>query len=439
MRDDDRHPYGRTLSCDCGRTHAITPVEMVYAADAVTRVPEVACRATTGRRALVLFDARTRRVAGDEVEGVLAGAGWHTASVEIPDPGPDEDPVCDDVTHAWLASQVGDADLVVPVGSGVVSDLGKWTAHAAGLPFVTVATAASMNGYTSANVAPRIAGVKSLVEAAPPHAVLARPADIAGAPYEMTASGLGDVVAKSVSSVDWRLNHRVFGDYYCPRSVELVAELEPRYLDDPEGLRARRPQAIDALFEALMLTGVAMTMAGSSAPASGGEHVISHALDMLSSVDGRAHDLHGRQVGIGTVLTCELYRRVLALEAPRTVAPPADVDRALWGPLAGEVAAQWAAKQPRFATARALVESRDGWARLRAELQPMLRPPERIRTALERAGAAYRASDIGCDHARVRTVFVHAHEIRRRFTILDLAWLVGLMPGCADEIVDQWC
>ncbi|MFW6061941.1 MAG: iron-containing alcohol dehydrogenase, partial [Planctomycetota bacterium] len=337
-----------------------------------------------------------------------------------------------------LAPQAGGGAVVVPVGSGVISDLGKWLAWEMDVPLVTFATAASMNGYASANVAPTIDGIKTLVRARPPVAVLADPRILADAPAEMTSSGLGDVLAKSVSSADWRMNHLLFGDYYCPRSVGLIADIEPLYLDNPRQLRDRRLDALTALFDALLLTGAAMTMAETSSPASGGEHLVSHSLDMISSIDGRPHDLHGRQVGVGTVLASEIYRRVLAVDEPDWREPTDRIDRDFWGPLADEIAAQYAEKQPRLQAAREQLADREAWDKLREELSPMLRTPEQIHTCLRQAGAACRAEDLRIDRHRLLAAFTHGHQIRSRFTILDLAQLIGVLPDAADEIVDQW-
>ncbi|HLT40620.1 MAG TPA: iron-containing alcohol dehydrogenase, partial [Enhygromyxa sp.] len=282
------------------------------------------------------------------------------------------------------------------------------------------------------------AGVKALTPARPPTLVFSVPRVIAEAPLRMTTSGLGDVLAKSVSSVDWYLNHVLFGDYYCQRSVDLVAGLEPLYLDHGDRIRARDEAALEAMFDALMLTGVAMTMAGTSTPASGGEHLISHSLDMLSAIDGRPHDLHGRQVGVGTILCAELYRRVLAVESPEFVAPPASVDRELWGPLADEVTDKFAQKRERLLLARDALRRGDRWDRLREQLSAMVRSPEQLRRCLEQAGAAIEAEHIGCDADRLTLAFTRGHQIRARYTVLDLAWLLGLMPEAAREIVDQW-
>jgi glycerol-1-phosphate dehydrogenase [NAD(P)+] len=453
--------YGTSFPCQCGRRHVVRPEEVIYSADAVSRLPEVCAKyvaAPAGgrRRCAVLMDARTRAAAGERAAAALRAAGWQVNEVMVPDrtdgglaAGPPagglgrqgsrpRDPVCDDITKAALAARLGAVDLVVPVGSGVVNDLGKWLAFDAGVPFIPLATAASMNGYTSANVAPTIGGVKTLLRAAPPPAVLAEPPVIAAAPYEMTASGLGDAMAKSVSSADWRLNHLLFGDYYCARGVALIAEIEPLYLDHPQAIRARHATALAALFDALLLTGVAMTMAESSAPASGGEHLISHSLDMMSALDGRPHDLHGRQVGVATVMAAELYRRVLAIESPDLCDAPAAVDGAFWGRLADGVAEEYACKSDRLRSAKAALASGETWDNLRADLSAMLRPPQRIHACLAAAGAACSAEDIGCPRERLLAALGHAHEIRPRFTILDLAHLTGILPAAAEEIVEQW-
>jgi glycerol-1-phosphate dehydrogenase [NAD(P)+] len=249
---------------------------------------------------------------------------------------------------------------------------------------------------------------------------------------------LGDIIAKSVSSADWFLNHFLFGDFFCEQSVSLIADVEPLYFEHPESLNARDPVSIKALFKGLLLTGVSMTMAESSAPSSGAEHMVSHTLDMMSSVDGIPHDLHGRQVGIGTILTSELYRRVLATDSPDWKAPVESTDTAFWGYLSGNISEQYGQKQERLQKAREALAAGEQWDELRTRIQPMLRDPEEVKDCLQRAGAACRAEDIGCSKERILAAFRHAHEIRSRFTVLDLAHLLGIMPDAAGEIVEEW-
>jgi len=432
--------YGQTIECSCGKTHHIDPQQVIYADNALAQLPQILSECTPGRNVVLLMDRRTRDVAGQAATTLLRNAGWGVSAIVVPDPAEGASPVCDDRTHDGLLRQIEAADVILPVGSGVINDLGKWIAFDLDVPYVCFGTAASMNGYASANVAATINGVKTLVRARAPHTVLSDPAILRDAPYELTAAGLGDILAKSVSSADWRMNHFLFGDYFCERSVSLIADIEPLYLNHPEDLRGRKPEAMEALFQGLLLTGVAMTMAETSAPASGGEHLISHTLDMMSSFDFRGvpHDLHGRQVGIGTVLTSEVYRRIINLESPHFTHVTMGIDKAFWGALSDTVETHYAPKIERLQKAVSILSQGDAWDRLREEVKPYLRSPDQIRGCLQRAGAAYRAEDIGCSRERLLSAVLHAHEIRSRFTIIDLARLVGVLPQAAAEIVAQW-
>lgn len=424
----------------CGRTHGVNVREVHYGPDALLDLPRLCARFGAGPAIGLVADGRTRAVAGDAARRLLAEAAFVVTETLVPDPLPGVEPACDDRTFAWLREACPPADCYVAVGSGVVNDLVKWLAGERGKPYICIPTAASMNGYASDNVAPTVRGVKCLERGRGPVAILATPQALLDAPWRMTAAGLGDVIAKPVSSADWRLNNLVFGETFCPFCVEAIREAEAHYLGCPEALRQGAPQAMEALFDALILTGLAMSMMGTSAPASGGEHLISHSLDMLALRDGGRHDLHGRQVGVATILCAALYAEVLALPELVLIPPePAGVDAEFWGALTPEVEKQWAKKQAKCAVAGARFRDTPGlWPEVRAVLQPMLRSPQAIKDCLRRAGAAHTLGDIGVSRERFLAVVSHAAEIRERFTILDLARLVGVLPGRAAALVDTW-
>ena len=439
--------FGTTFECPCGRTHHILPRRSFYCDDAAERLANACCELTAGRRVIILMDARTRAAAGDDVAAAFADAGWTPLPVIVPDPARGRSPVCDDRTRQSLDSQLPDADLICPVGAGVINDLGKWAATDRRLPHVTFATAASMNGYTSANIAPTIGGLKRLLDGQAPQFAASSPAVLAAAPYELTASGLGDALAKSVSSADWLGNHLLFGDYYCERSVRLIEEIEPLYLHHSGNLA--RGSSLQALYEALLLTGAAMTMAGTSAPASGGEHLISHYLDMVAMAQGTEHDLHGRQVGVGTIIASELYCRVLACESPTLGPIQEKIDVSAWAAAAPSawrqttspchlIEVEYARKLPRLREARSKLAAPNAWDQLRQRLRPMVRPPEVIRDCLAAASAAHKAEHIGCSRQQLLEALTHAHEIRSRFTILDLARLAGVLPDQTYDIIEKW-
>lgn len=413
------------------------PRALIWADDAPLRLASALAALLPARRALVLADARTREVAGAELASALRSHGFQVMEHLVADEH-GHPPVCDDVTKERLQRELPAADLYLAAGSGVINDLTKWLSAEAQVPYAVLATAASMNGYSAANVAPAIKGVKSLFRARAPLFIAASPRVIAAAPWEMTSSGLGDVIAKPVSTADWLLNHRISGEPFSPAVAGVINRIETSYVDHPEALAGREPEAVRGLFEALVHSGCAMTLQGSSLPASGGEHLVSHTLDMLAHVDGTRHDLHGRQVGVGTILAAALYERIVALPEPtfRAVDPP--FDAALWGPIAGAVRVEWEKKREKMAQACAYLSAPGRWQALRAELQPLLRSPASIKDCLRRAGAAHRWADLGCSRERFLTAVSQCASIRARFTSIDLAWATGVLPGAAEEITRAW-
>ncbi len=433
---------GTSFACDCGWVHHVPIRRFVYEHGAVDALPQIVRQdGGNAHRVAVVADVRTWDICGRRVEESLGKAGIDTARVLVPD-RPNAGPMCDDVTVAAVVEQLRgmQPDLLVAVGSGVINDLSKWAAFQLGIPYLVVATAASMNGYSSANVAPTIGGVKMLIEARAPVAVVAEPRIIEQSPAQMLAAGFGDTIAKHQSTADWVMNRSLSGEYYCGFCAGIVTRLEPLYLAHPEDIRDRRPEAVAGLFEALFWTGMAMTLMGTSVPASGGEHLFSHTLDMIAEIRGERHDLHGRQVGLGTVLSAALYERVLALDSPVLHPLPPAIDDRFWSQpsVAAAVAEQYKAKQSRLEPIRQKIAQRGAWDRLRTELAAEAKRPETIHTWLKRAGAAVSMADVGCSRERIKAAILHMHEIRKRFTIVDLAWLCGVLPAAADDLIDQW-
>ena len=435
---------GTSFECDCGRIHSV-PIQRFAYEDGVTRrLPAMVQHlrvSGTMRRVAVVADVRTWAICGENAYVALAEAGWVTDKIIVPDEQR-SGPVCNERTLAALVTTLRQVkrDLVVAVGSGVISDLCKWASFELDLPYIVMATAASMNGYAAANVAPQVAGVKVLVRARPPLMVVAEPAVIEQAPHEMTVAGFGDTIAKYQSTADWTMNHFLLDEYYCDFCSRMTAGLDHLYLHHPEDIKNGQSHAVKGLFEALFWSGVAMTLVGTSAPASGGEHLLSHTLDMMAAARNHEHDLHGRQVGLGTLLSAALYERILAIESPRPVSLPPVVDADFWAvpAVCAAVAEQYRAKQQVLEAVRQRIARPKAWDELRQVLAGKVKTPRTIQDWLQRAGAASCMADIGCPHERMRSAVLHLHEIRSRLTVVDLAWLVGVLPDAADELVDEW-
>jgi glycerol-1-phosphate dehydrogenase [NAD(P)+] len=434
---------GNSFDCRCGKRHEVPIRAMLYRSGAIDAAPEILAKFVAGRTAALVADQRTWTIGGQSTLAAFERAGWNCRHLIISDTQP-SGPSCDDVTVSWLKSTVtaltSRPDVLIAIGSGTVNDLTKWASFDLGLPYAVVATAASMNGYSAANVAPMVDGVKVLVRAAPPLAVFAEPAIIEAAPFEMTASGFGDAIAKCMSGADWLMNSYLLGEHYCPLCSGIVDSLEHFYLSRPEDIMERKRAAIEGLFRGLFWSGVAMTMIGSSAPASGGEHLLSHTLDMMAVRDGQKHDLHGRQVGIGTIFSAALYERLLQLDRIRPAALQKDIDSAFWKTetLVSAVREQWQGKMANIENIGKILEGADAWNDLKSRIGPTIRPPRTVKTWLAKAGAAATGPAIDCPRDRLREALLHMHEIRRRFTVVDLAWIAGLMPDIVDDTMAQW-
>jgi glycerol-1-phosphate dehydrogenase [NAD(P)+] len=426
-----------SFDCDCGRNHKVPIKSIIYAEDALKRLPEVLGSLVNGREIVLVADKRTWAIAGEQVKETLKKTGWFTQNIIVPDTDKSS-PICDQATHDWLNDRMPPADIALAVGSGVVNDLTKWSAFDKDIPYAVFATAATMNGYTAANVAPTIDGIKTLIRARAPLAVCAIPSIIIEAPFELTAAGLGDTIAKPISTADWIFNSLFCGESFCRYCSEIINSMEPYYFEHPEHISSRNPAAIEALFNALLYSGMAMTIIGTSAPASGGEHLLSHTLDMMSSIDGIEHDLHGRQVGLGTIFASAIYERIFKVEKPVCHPYPDDIDSKFWGPLAGNVRKEYEQKLPMLKTISEKLADGKTWSQFLAAVRQQVRLPAQIKNCLKTAGAAHTFADIGCTRERLLAAALHAHQIRKRPTIIDLAWILGILPGATEAIIDRW-
>ncbi|HKT21034.1 MAG TPA: NAD(P)-dependent glycerol-1-phosphate dehydrogenase [Nitrososphaerales archaeon] len=193
---------------------------------------------------------------------------------------------------------------IIGVGGGKSVDVGKLASFRLHLPFYSVPTSASHDGIASP-----FASLKGLdrpfsVMAKPPLGILADIGVIASAPRRLLAAGCGDLVSKLTAVKDWQLAHRVTGEYYGSYSASLALMSADVVLERSRVLGRFKMDGVRDLVEALISTGVAAGIAGSSRPCSGSEHLFSHYLDMVAPDAG----LHGEKCGIGTIMMAKLHR-----------------------------------------------------------------------------------------------------------------------------------
>jgi glycerol-1-phosphate dehydrogenase [NAD(P)+] len=398
------------------------------------------------REALIVSDANTYTIAGQTVVEAFRAA-----------PHPVREPFifrAPDLyaEHRFVeqleASLKQHNAVPVAVGGGTINDLTKLAAHRAGRPYLCVATAASMDGYTAFGASITYQGSKQTFLCPAPAAVIADLKVICAAPVGMNSWGYADLIAKVTAGADWIVADALGAEPIDPQAWAIVQGRLRELVADAAGVRTGNPTAIRRLVEGLMLGGFAMQSAKSSRPASGAEHQFSHLWDMQHHRHNGVAPSHGFKVGIGTAAVAALYERLLQRPLDQL-----DVEKCCsswpgpeqWsekirdhlggGELATVASRETLAKAVDQKTLRAqLLHLRTAWPRLRRQLRDQLIPFTELRQMLQAAGAPTEPEQIGISRERLRNSFWQAFFIRRRFTVLDLAVRAGVLDDCLCEI-----
>ncbi len=409
----------------------------------IDRVPGMFKELFPGQTAVIVADTNTWRVAGAAVESALKSAGVACAPAFVFD---------DPHLHAeWsfilkLESALKPLDAIaVAVGSGVINDLTKLVSEHLGRRYLVFGTAASMDGYTSFGASITKDGIKQTLSCRAPLGCLVDSAIAAAAPKELVASGYADLIAKIPAGADWILADAIGSEAIHPFAWSLVQNPLRDSLAKPSACAAGDVTETEKLCTGLVMSGFAMQAMGSSRPASGTEHQISHYWDM--------EDLpasHGFKVGIGTLASTATLEFLLEQDLSNL-----DVDTAVanWWPdfdsLAATFPAVYGDRPAHIARAqsemkmkfssreelrRELEIVKTNWQELSAKIRAQLMPFEEVRAALKAVGAPYEPEQIGISRARFRETFLGIPYMRARYFSLDLVSRLGLMPALLDRL-----
>lgn len=388
----------------------------------------------SGRPAIPVADIHTYRVVGKDLVEL-----WRASGIEVEEPILlEEDKVAADYRHVReLDERLGSTrGIAVAVGAGTVNDLTKLASHHCKRPYVCVATAASMDGYTAYGASITQDGCKQTFYCPAPVVVIADTDIIRNAPEGMNASGYADLLAKVTAGADWMLADALGIEPLHAEAWRLTQDRLREWVADPEGLRMRKPQAIERLMEGLIACGLGMQAAKSSRPASGAEHLYSHLWDMQNHQHQGWPPSHGFKVGIGMLDAAKLYEKLLNQnpqdwnieqrvrgwpEKAVIVAEARAMHRE--GFMQDMAAREVAAKYIDSGSLRQRLELLQKiWPELSSRLKKQLLPAEMLQAMLTAAGAASEPIQIGISKERLESARNSAHTIRQRYTILDLRY-----------------
>lgn len=436
-----------TFPCRCGLTHHIPTRRTLLGDGVMEEIPTVLRDLGMGKRILLLWDENTYQSGGKTLEGMLSRTGFHTIPGMIHRQKrfrhlePDEE----------ARSQAGrllqeKPDCILAVGSGVLNDLAKFIAHRAGLPYSVLATAPSMDGYSSPGAPMLVGGYKITFDATPPIAIFMDLEILAHAPLRLIQSGFADLVGKTTANADWTLRHLLFDEHECAYTWELVRDALIILEKNAERVRKRDEEAIFALSVALLNSGFSMTITGDSRPASGAEHLIAHYLEIMSLHRDWDPSLHGLRVGAATALVSTLYDYFLSLlpsfkwERLHNLGPTENTleEVALhFGPLYPyiEKATRKKIAQPLIPDKR--TENETFLTTLETAIRAKLSPLPDPSLTLTRCGAPTTFGEMGFSLQTVRDALRYSRYVRARFTILDLLDQAGLLNDAIEYAMER--
>lgn len=428
--------------CACGRYHTAQIDDVIVGKGVIKQLPEILDR-YGAKKPFILSDVNTYEAAGKAVCQVLEDAGIPYTSYVFPQQilPPNEKTVGSAILHFDNT-----CDMVIAVGSGVLNDTGKILSNISKLPYIIVGTAPSMDGYASATSSMDRDDLKASLNSRCANVILGDVDILKNAPAHMLAAGLGDMLAKYVSIAEWRIAHLITGEYYCERVAQLVRTALKKCADNADGLLKRDENAVAAVFEGLVIGGIAMAYAGVSRPASGVEHYFSHVWDMRGLQFGTKTELHGIQCAIGTYIAAKLYEKVKTFtpddEKAKAYVENFSYDSWKQELLAflGESAETMIAAESREGKyvkekhpARYAI-IRDNWQEILKILEEELPSAEEIGKLLDTIGISRDPATMGVDQKVLRTTFKATKDIRDKYVLSRLAWDLGILDELCETL-----
>jgi glycerol-1-phosphate dehydrogenase [NAD(P)+] len=286
----------------------VFPREVIVGHNTTDQIKDLCKRLTSREHVLLVTDRNTKRISGDRIEKILSGAGFDVNHATIPLPRVRKDipiawPSVKEVNLVVKIAKKYDPDYFIGVGGGSVIDVTKVASFELNKSYISVPTSAAHDGMASprASLKDRKGSVSKT--AFSPMAILADTSIISKAPYRMLASGCADVVSNLSAVKDWELAHRLKSEEFSTFAASLSETSSRLLLYKAEDIRSGLEEAVWQAVKCMITSGVAMSVAGNTRPASGAEHMFSHVLDKISP--GKA--MHGEQCGVGAIMMMYLH------------------------------------------------------------------------------------------------------------------------------------
>ena len=433
---------GGGFDCECSIHHQTDLRMFKCGAGAINFLPSV-IEELGAKKPLLVCDENTYQAAGKRALEILQKAKVDCDLYQFPMAHVEPDEVA---VGALTMALLPEHDLLIAVGSGVINDVCKVVGFAANRMQMSLATAPSMDGYASNSSSMHVDGVKVTLYNKCPLAIIADTDILKEAPMRMLWSGLGDMLAKYISICDWRIAHLVTNEYYCPHVAALIRRSLQKCVEHADKLDQRDPDVIAAVTEGLVLSGVAMSFAQVSRPASGLEHYFSHMWEMMAMERHEKADFHGIQVGVGTMITLRLYDWIKKITPDRATAEAymSKFNQTEWDEMVirifGSNAPQIFAMEKKTnkndpaAHARRLDKILSSWDDILGIIADELPESGQIAALMSQLGMPMYPRDLGISDRDTMDAYTGAREIRDKYQCNNLLWDLGLADAAREEV-----
>jgi glycerol-1-phosphate dehydrogenase [NAD(P)+] len=273
------------------------PREVLVGNNILEQIGDICKKLGFSKSALIVTGFHTKKVAGQKVMDLLADHGMDVDCAIV------TSSTVEDLRTVKEKIKELQPQVVLGVGGGTKIDVAKLSSANQNIPFISVPTTASHDGIASPLGAIKGLNKPFSVMAQAPMAIVADTQVIIHSPYRLIASGCGDTISKLTAVRDWRLAHNAKNEYYGGYADSLALMSAQLVMKNADSIQPKDEEGLRVLLEALISCGVAMSIAGSSRPGSGSEHLFSHALDLIAPKPA----LHGEQCGVGTIMMARLH------------------------------------------------------------------------------------------------------------------------------------
>jgi glycerol-1-phosphate dehydrogenase [NAD(P)+] len=273
------------------------PRRILAGHDVVPQVPDVCAEFELKSPALMVTGSTTSVLAGKPIADVLIDGGYEVQIAQI------GDATKENVSKIVGVAKDVKARFLLGVGGGSKIDIAKTAATELKVPYISIPTSASHDGIASPRASLHGDGASVSVEAKVPLAIIVDTKVIVKAPFRLLASGCADVISNKTAILDWRLAQRLRGEDFSSSAATISDYAADSIIQHADAIKPNLEESIWTAIKPIIISGIAMAIAGTSRPTSGAEHMFSHMLDRLAPKKA----LHGEQCGVGSIMTMYLH------------------------------------------------------------------------------------------------------------------------------------